>query len=83
MIALLWSIDGDVWDSVEEGYSKPTVGIDGKTIPNPKAHQTQGKKHLANYGNRVINAIYNGVTAFEFPRASLQKRSLGHPADCA
>ena len=37
MIGFLKSIDDDVWDIVEEGYSKPTIVADGKTIPKPKA----------------------------------------------
>lgn len=73
MIAFLRSIDDDVWDSVEEGYSRPTVDTNGKTIPKPKAHWTLGEKHLANYDSSVINAIYNGATATEFPHAPLQK----------
>ena len=37
MIGFPKSIDDNVWDIIEEGYSKPTIVTNGETVPKPKA----------------------------------------------
>lgn len=37
MIAFLRAIDDQVWDIVVEGYTDPTVVVDGQTVKKPKA----------------------------------------------
>ena len=37
MIGFLKSIDDDVWDIVEEGYSRPTIVANRQIVPKPKA----------------------------------------------
>ena len=73
MIGFLKSIDDDVWDIVEEGYSKPTIVADGKTIPTHKAQWSKDDKHVSNCNNKAMNGIYNGVSAEEFRRISTCK----------
>lgn len=70
MIAFLLAINDDVWDYVEEGYSAPAIVTDGKTIPKPKSQWTQGEKNFANWNNKEINSIYNGVTPIRFHKIS-------------
>ena len=36
MIGFLKSIDDDVWDIVEEGYSRPTIVVSEQTVPKPR-----------------------------------------------
>lgn len=36
MISFLISIDDEVWDSVEDDYTRPTIVADGQTVPNQK-----------------------------------------------
>ena len=37
MIAFLRAIDGQVWDTVVQGYADPTMIVNGKTVKKPKA----------------------------------------------
>ena len=69
----LKSIDDDVWDIVEEGYSKPTVMADGKSVPKPNVQWTKDEKHASNCKYKVMNGIYNEVFAEEFHRVSTCK----------
>lgn len=66
MVTFLRSIDYDVWDCVEDGYSRPTMVTCVKSLLKPKARWNQGEKHIANCNNKAIDAIYNGVTPLEF-----------------
>ena len=70
IIRFLKSIDDDVYDIVEEGYSKPTVATDGQTVPKPKAQWTEDQKHDSNCNNKAINDIYNGISVEKFRRIS-------------
>lgn len=60
--SFLQSIDEDVWNSVEFGYSKPAVQVDGNLVPKPREQWTNEEKHASNYNSKAINAIYNGVS---------------------
>ena len=70
MTAFLRSLYHDVWQTVVNGYKSPTVVVDGKTVPKPVADWTQGEKNQTDWNDRAINAIYNGVSHFEFRRIS-------------
>ena len=70
MIEFLKSIDDDVWDIIEESYSKPTVVADGKSVPKPKVQWTKDEKHASNCNNKAMNEIYNVVSVEEFRRTS-------------
>ena len=37
MIAFLRAIDDQVWDSIVEGYSDPTMTVDKQTVQKPRA----------------------------------------------
>ena len=67
MTAFLQSIDVDVWNCVEFGYTKPTIITDGnKTIEKPKPQWTKEDKHAFNCNSKALNSIFNGVTPSEF-----------------
>ena len=58
MIGFLKSIDDNVWDIIEEGYSKPTIVTNGETVPKPKAQWSKDEKHASNCNNKALNDIY-------------------------
>ena len=68
MIRFLKSIDDDVWDIVEDEYSKATIVANGQIVLKPKTQWTKDEKHASNCNNKAMNGIYNGVTAKEFRR---------------
>ena len=83
MIEFLKSIDDDVWDIIEEGYSKPTIVADSKIVHKPKAQWTKDKKHASNY-NKTRWIIYNEVSAEEFCMISTcktAKKRVGYLAN--
>lgn len=61
-------VDDQVRDIVQEGYSYPTVVLDGQIVLKPKAQWTNAEKTKSNYNNKAINAMYNGVTQIESHR---------------
>ena len=61
MRAFLCAIDESVWDSVENGYVKPTTA---------KSKWDKAALALANANSRAINAIFYGVSPDEFHRIS-------------
>lgn len=73
IIGFLKSIDDDVWDIVEEGYSKLTIVANEQTVPKPKAQWSKDDKHASNCNNMAMNGIYNGVSAEEFRSISTCK----------
>ena len=73
MIGFLKSIDDDVWDIIEEGYSKPTIIANGKTITKPKAQWSKDDKYAFNCNNKAMNGTYNEVSTEEFRRISICK----------
>jgi len=61
MRAFLCAIDESVWDSVENGYVKPTTA---------KSEWDKAALALANANSKAINAIFCGVSPDEFRRIS-------------
>ena len=59
--AFLCAIDESVWDSVENGYVKPTTA---------KSEWDKAALALANANSKTINAIFCGVSPDEFHRIS-------------
>ena len=66
MRAFLCAIDDFVWDSVENGYVRPT------TI---KSEWDKAALALANANSKAINAIFCGVSLDEFHRISHVKKA--------
>ena len=67
MTSFLSSINVQVWNCVELGYTKPTVVTDGNnTIPKPMAQWTKEEKEAFTFNSRELNVIFNGVTHSEF-----------------
>lgn len=71
MIAFLKAIDDQVWEVVVNGFTEPTVVVDGQTRSKPRADWTLDEKNKSNFNNNAIHAIYNGITASEFHRVSV------------
>ena len=61
MRAFLCAIDESLWDSVENGYVKPTTA---------KSEWDKATLTLANANSKAINAIFCGVSTDEFHRIS-------------
>ena len=61
MRAFLCAIDEFVWDSIENGYVKPTTA---------KFEWNKAALALANANSKAINAIFYGVSPDEFHRIS-------------
>ena len=59
MRALLCAIDESVWDSIENGYVKPTTA---------KSEWDKVTLALVNANSKAINAIFCGVSTDEFHR---------------
>ena len=61
MRAFLCAIDESVWDSVENGYVRPTIA---------KSEWDKVAFALANANSKAINAVFCGVSPDEFHRIS-------------
>ena len=61
MRAFLCAIDESVWDSIENGYVKPTTA---------KSKWDKATLAFANANNKAINAIFCDVSTDEFHRMS-------------
>ena len=61
MGAFLCAIDESVWDSIENGYVKPTTA---------KSEWDKATLSLANANSKAINSIFCGVSTDEFYRIS-------------
>ena len=57
----LYAIDETVWDSVENGWVRPTT---------PKAEWDKATLALANANSKAINAIFCGVSIDKFHKIS-------------
>ena len=64
MRAFLCAIDESVWNSIENGYVKPTTA---------KSEWDKAALALANANSKAINAIFCGVSHDEFHRISHMK----------
>ena len=67
MRAFLCAIDESVWDSVENGYVKPTTA---------KSEWNKVAIALANANSKSINVIFCGVSPEEFHRISHVKTTI-------
>ena len=70
MVAFLKAIDIKVWKLVVNGYTLPTVVVDGVIVLKPKEQWTKEEELASTCNYRANNAIYNGVTMSEFRRVS-------------
>ena len=61
MRAFLYAIDESIWDSVENGYVRPTT---------PKSEWDKAALALANANSNAINAIFCGVSIAKFHKIS-------------
>ena len=61
MRAFLCAIDETIWDSIENGWVRPTT---------PKVEWDKAALALANANGKAINAIFCGVSIDEFHRIS-------------
>ena len=61
MRAFVYAIDETIWDSVENGWMRPTT---------PKAEWDKAVLALANANNKAINEIFCSVSTNEFHRIS-------------
>ena len=59
--ALLQSLNGNVWQAVEIGQTKPKEAL---------ADQDDAKIKAANFNSRALNALFNAVTNEEFKKIS-------------
>ena len=66
MVAFLKSIDLKVWKSVVNGYSLPTITVDGVTGLKPEERWNKDEELAATSNSKALNAVYNGVNMSEF-----------------
>ena len=66
MRAFLCAIDETIWDSIKNGWMRPTT---------PKAKWDQVVLALANTNSKAINAIFCSVSTDEFQRISHVKKA--------
>ncbi|KAG9446372.1 hypothetical protein H6P81_012500 [Aristolochia fimbriata] len=70
MIAYIKSIDEDVWLTVLEGWTRPTIELEGKMLDKPEKNWTDKEKKSSNLNSKALNAIFCGVNLEEFSRMS-------------
>ncbi|KAG9458331.1 hypothetical protein H6P81_002839 [Aristolochia fimbriata] len=70
MTAYIKSIDEDAWLTVLEGWSRPTVVLEGKMLDKPQKNWTDEEKKSSNLNSKALNAIFCGVSLEEFSRMS-------------
>ncbi|KAG9444825.1 hypothetical protein H6P81_016165 [Aristolochia fimbriata] len=70
MTAYIKSIDEDVWLTVLEGWSRPTVVLEGKTLDKPQKNWTDEEKKSNNLNSKAFKYIFCGVSLEEFSRMS-------------
>ena len=61
MSAFLYAIDKTLWDTIENGWVRPTT---------PKAEWDKAALALENANSKTINAIFCGVSTDEFHKIS-------------
>ncbi|KAG9444874.1 hypothetical protein H6P81_016214 [Aristolochia fimbriata] len=70
MTAYIKSIDEDAWLSVLEGWSHPTVVLEGKMLDKPQKNWTDVEKKSSNLNSKTLNVIFCGVSLEEFSKMS-------------
>ncbi|KAG9451351.1 hypothetical protein H6P81_011316 [Aristolochia fimbriata] len=70
MTTYIKSIDEDAWLTVLEGWSRPTIEFEGKTLVKPQKNWTDEEKKSSNLNSKTLNAIFCGVSLKVFSRMS-------------
>ncbi|KAG9442556.1 hypothetical protein H6P81_018410 [Aristolochia fimbriata] len=70
MTAYIKNIDEDAWLTVIEGWSRPTVILEGKMLDKPQKNWTDEEKKSSNLNSKALNAIFFGVSLEEFNKMS-------------
>ena len=72
MTVFIKSLNGEVWDAVEDGWTPPTVtATDGTVQPLAKTKWTADHKALRDNNAKALNAI---TCAMKIGRASCRER---------
>ena len=70
MVALLKAINMKVWKFVVNGQSLHAITTNGVIVSKFEEQWTKDEELAAACNSRALNAIYNGVSMFEFRRIS-------------
>ena len=70
MTVYLQSLDERIWQTVLDGYSRPTVDNEGVVGPKPVATWTARELEAARWNSQGLNAILSHVTQEEFKKIS-------------
>ncbi|KAG9459211.1 hypothetical protein H6P81_003719 [Aristolochia fimbriata] len=70
MTAYIKNIDEDAWLTILEGWSRPTIVLEGKTLDKPQKNWTDEEKKSSNLNSKALNVIFCGVSLEEFSRMS-------------
>ncbi|KAF8107179.1 hypothetical protein N665_0125s0008, partial [Sinapis alba] len=62
----LKGIDEDVWTAVEQGWTEPTIEIDGELVPKPKDTWTSAEKLGSRLNSKAISEIFNAIDSDQF-----------------
>ena len=68
MRSFLKSIDEKVWQSVMNGWTEPTITVDGVTIPKPIDKWDTTDYQNSSWNSKAINSLFYAVTPEEFSR---------------
>ncbi|GMP23151.1 hypothetical protein CsSME_00000857 [Camellia sinensis var. sinensis] len=68
MRSFLKSIDEKVWQSVMNGWTEPTITVDGVTIPKPIDQWDTTDYQNSSWNSKAINSLFCAVTPEEFSR---------------
>lgn len=83
MKAFIKFIDGQAWKSILTKWSPPTSkNATGETILKNGVNWTDEKNKVSSYNSTALNAIFIGVTLFQFKSNSKvisAKEALGYP----
>ena len=69
MRAFLQSLDENVWQAVEIGWTKPKEA---------STNWDDAKIKAANFNSRALNALFSAVTNEEFKKISSTKTGMSH-----
>src|ERR1700733_311044 len=70
MTVYLQSLDERIWQTVLDGYSRPTVDNEGVVGPKPVVTWTARELEAARWNSQGLNAILSHVTQEEFKKIS-------------
>ena len=66
----LVSVDYDVWDIIETGYTPPTETVNGIVTPKPKSRWDANDKKLYSIDSKAMNALICALDKTEYNRIS-------------